>query len=336
MEDESLQRVVEGFANLLQPLQGNSFYETEPKGFETVFASNPYWTSSVCDSETLEPASDVPSLSDGYASSSSSSPAEQLPPGLERGAGTGAHKREAVSVPYSPPMPTANPDAADEFIELDPNEGRRRGELLFAMLKPNEHEVSVAAAPLPPVRRDFRLQPHCMPASNSAAPHWHRSLPDTFQPGAASWGCQPGQSDHYAAPSPSAGNAYGDSVRQAAHLAFGDALAEVMTGTASAQCSSAYVVRIYDGTDSDRRAQVDALGRELRGILGSEVVGFEQRVSAGTSFDSACRSSGVLRIKLRSHGDGACWDFARRGCCPRGAHCMWTHNEEVLLIEVLS
>lgn len=329
--DAGLQRMVENFAGLLQPINGgSSFYEDHSKGFDTLLDDHSFdrvaWMSNVVDDETIEPASDGPSLcngSDGYISSSSSSPAEQL-----RGSADQRHilHRPATGINFqASPSPvyqaahTVDPRLPDELVDIDAGEGRRRGDLLFAMLC---GPASPASEPLRPVP-SFQCS-----ASAAAAPvqHGHDRLQRPWMQPAAP--VQSSSSVHV-----ESGASRSASVHQAAHHTFGHSLAEISVNPASNSDTTGYVIRLNKPAAAEScglpRAMLDNFTNSLRRSLGRDVVSFEQRASGAHS-----GSSSSMRFTLRSNGENACWDFARRGVCPRGSSCTWVHSAETLHIEV--
>jgi len=93
---------------------------------------------------------------------------------------------------------------------------------------------------------------------------------------------------------------------------------------------------------------LDALGRALWPLLGQEAVGMEWRsgLGASTSAEEAsqsvsgsghdiqgCSMSAGSSLRLTiwclseddDYTEDLCWDFARRGACPRGGRCQWLH-----------
>jgi len=334
-----------------------SSYEVPEKTFESAFDTLPLWMThgddTDDDSETLDPASDgrhsvCGGSDDASSSCESSSPAEQL-----RQPGAAADAPVLSPTEPSVPLPCFR-GKSEEFVDLDLNEQRRRGDLLFAMIKSEPQEEKLAP-PMPPMpwappslptstnhgRAFARDDPGAPVGSQQALPSWRSHLPApqlnrvssaVASLGAASLAAAPGDAN---AGSVLASSYVGEAVREAAHRAFGFGSAEVTIGEARGRASSAYIIRLHSSPASEvaglPRAKLDAFGRTLRASLGRDVVSFEQNACGDKS-----GASSHMRIMLRNQGQDACWDFARRGMCPRGGHCTWPHKAETVFIEITS
>lgn len=112
-------------------------------------------------------------------------------------------------------------------------------------------------------------------------------------------------------------------VNEAARQSFGQELADVRDGP-----SGGFIVWLSGPRAKEVRADQAVLAlfeRQLWRKLGNEIMKFDRRNAA---FDAVGSTSTLLTMWLLQDGadtQDLCWEFARRGDCPRGTRCRWLH-----------
>lgn len=261
----------------------------------------------------------------------------------------------------SPPAPAPRDwgcqvRAEAQLVDLDPAEGKRRGGELLSMLfeKPGRG-ASRADAPPPGVQ--------AAPGGPLRAPGPPPGLRQG--PGAVASAAAAAQSATPRAPSaqaPAAPERRGatrqaaqaGAIYEAARRAFGMGSVDVVP-----TASGGFAVWLYGGAGSGaeeartQQAALHAFGRALWPLLGPEAVCIEWRgghsVTDGAGCDghlgappgsfceggagaaSAACGVGAPRLTIwclcedEEYSEDLCWDFTRRGACPRGNRCQWLH-----------
>jgi len=330
--DDGVQRVADRFADLVSPLrEPTNCMETSFYGSESMCHHLPEWmvTQLVDDSRTT----DTGDSDDDAAVAASSNCTVSDGSDIYSGSGD------------------TTPAEAQAFVELDAKEGKRRGGELLAMLK---EEPCLPAHQLG--HSGVQDSTSCGRISADA----DRSRATVAQQHGShnhgmSWmaggylGCS-GSAENALAVSEvyyegpyveedasqamqAAANAA--AIREAARRAFGAGVADI-TGCCSHEGTRGYTVQLRGGCASelrrDARVVLDAFARALWPLLDREIVALEHyvdgiRVNGGSTGASVPCWPITTRLTMR-HLIGtsdACWDFSRRGVCPRGVQCRWKH-----------
>jgi hypothetical protein len=205
------------------------------------------------------------------------------------------------------------------LVDIDPEEGKKRGGELMAMLMTSDAAQELPRKSVPARSTEPSLSDASWPApprpSHSASarrayphqanrPQWAASWEsgwESMSTGAA-FSSNLETSRHVVA------------IQHAAHEAFGALLKEVKMSA-----SGVYTVSLHSGMRQyDEVPVLSILSRALWPLLGREVNTLEPIVDL----------DGQQRLIMRMHGeiDGqSCWEFATTGTCPRGSRCRWEH-----------
>lgn len=207
------------------------------------------------------------------------------------------------------------------LVDIDPEEGKRRGSELMAMLMTSEHSQEVpeksesvpSAEPSPSVAapRSLRELLSCRPCSQSAstsqwAPSWESGWESMTS---GTYSSSVDSSRHLVA------------IQHAAQDAFGALLKDV-----EMDANGVYIVKLQSGMRQyDDVPMLSILSRSLWPLLGREVI------TLGTTMDA----DGKQRLAVRSRdgeidSESSCWEFATTGVCPRGSRCRWEHASLVV------
>mmetsp|Transcript_34001 Transcript_34001/g.54200 ORF Transcript_34001/g.54200 Transcript_34001/m.54200 type:complete len:378 (+) Transcript_34001:90-1223(+) len=225
-------------------------------------------------------------------------------------------------------IPASNAVTREELpeeglVDIEPEEGKRRGGELLAMLMPCESaqeksvlarstETSLSDTSLAAPRFATRLSrsgASCQPLRSclhqSKRPQWSAS----WEPGWEAMTCGGTHSSSMDS------SRHAVAIQHAAQDAFGALLKEVTIGT-----NGVYIVSLHTGMRQyDEVPVLSILGRALWPLLGREVKALEPIVDL----------DGHQRLIMRMHGDidsQSCWEFATTGTCPRGSRCRWEHT----------
>lgn len=213
---------------------------------------------------------------------------------------------------------------ATGLVDLDPAEGRRRGDVLLSMLaeKPAED-----AAPQPAKTPLRSLARNSVPFDGTgAAAHasWALGQHQTASAASCSTGLYQPASTAFCSTGPGAcmvtRTLRAATVWEAASRAFGCELAGVEA------TQTGFAVWLTQRRH-DQEALVDALTCALWPLVSLDVIGMERQVSSTGPGTRPCGRSGltVWCLSEAAGQQGFCWDFARRGCCPRSFRCRWLH-----------
>lgn len=208
--------------------------------------------------------------------------------------------------------------SAGSLVDIDAEEGSRRGKEILAMLQ--EHRDLPAESPVEPP------QPSAVPhPPNIVEGQWSRqaksramkmrSMPlsraaDLFVPVAAS-----------AAPQPEAANdaestMWTQAVWEAATLAFGEIVQDV-----EGSVQDGFSVRLVaTGEGRDPAKELELLGQALWHQVGKDVWRIQPTViprRAWLTMDICRRPTCSVEAQ--------CWEFVEHGVCPRGQLCRWQH-----------
>lgn len=234
------------------------------------------------------------------------------------------------------------------LVDLDPEEGRRRGAVLLALLaeKPSGSSSEASAredspAPLPgaPWRGMDK-------AAAQQIPPGQQQLGCCWSQGGAKGGLSLlGSSSAGSSPTAAAACTgkvathalYANVVCEAACRAFGSGAVDV-----ASSASGGFVIWLcgWPALELQRshQAVLDTLSQALWPYLGQDIMGVEQRTAASAAGSSGARLSGVAsavastRLTLWCLAEEAkyeqsfCWQYVRSGVCPRGALCRWRHT----------
>lgn len=332
--EDGVQCVADRFADLVSPLcEPTHSMETSLYGSETMCHHLPEWMVSqlVDDGRTTDTGS---SDDDDVAVAPSSSCT--VSDGPDNYLGSGA----------------TTPAEAQPLVELDVKEGKRRGGELLAMLKEEPASLPTHQLGLSGVEDSTFCHWTCADADRSRATvarqHDSHNHGMSWMGGGYS-GCT-GIADtsltlsevYYEGPyvEEDAGEAMqaatnAAAIREAARRAFGAGVADI-TRCCSHDGNRGYTVQLRGGCASelrrDARVVLDAFARTLWPLLDREIVALEHYVDGvrvnggGTGLSVPCwpMTTRLTMRELIDTGD-ACWDFSRRGICPRGARCRWKH-----------
>jgi len=206
------------------------------------------------------------------------------------------------------------------LVDLDPAEGRRRGKELLALLlerAPSSESAESGAGKAgtsPPSLPRLPLRPPAAPEKAGGA------AADAF-----SGACSPPSSACWASPAAVASSIFCGQhfcgVSEAASRVFGSDLAEV----APRSSGCALLLRGFAGWELRRggRAQLDAFACALWPLLAPEAVSMQSK-PASEAGSSAWLSLWCLD-RTASCAQRICWDYVRRGACPRIGRCRWLH-----------
>mmetsp|Transcript_26195 Transcript_26195/g.55508 ORF Transcript_26195/g.55508 Transcript_26195/m.55508 type:complete len:363 (-) Transcript_26195:104-1192(-) len=255
---------------------------------------------------------------------------------------TSAWRSQVPEVPALPASLLAGLDdngneEGDGLIDLDPDEGRRRGGELLSMLFEKPAEASPALS-----RRDKGCVPPSIPPPPPPRPmqqqEWQLRQEDQQH---HAWVQQGGRQSEEVACSEAELVAWGaclhtqhaEAICKAAQGAFGADFRDVassagggfvvwLTGPSAAQIQRGH------------EAVLNTLGAALWPQMGQEILGMEQREADSSA---ASRLSGVASAVASSRltvwcigcdlecARDLCWDYARQGICPRSGRCRWLH-----------
>eukprot|EP00408_Alexandrium_pacificum_P069124 CAMPEP_0171161832 /NCGR_PEP_ID=MMETSP0790-20130122/4276_1 /TAXON_ID=2925 /ORGANISM="Alexandrium catenella, Strain OF101" /LENGTH=378 /DNA_ID=CAMNT_0011626409 /DNA_START=100 /DNA_END=1236 /DNA_ORIENTATION=+ len=267
-----------------------------------------------------ERLAELSSASDDEAGSGTRSPSEPRAPTRESGRICSLDWPEMRRPSDCGSMESMEED--DGLVDLDPEEGRRRGAVLLALIaeKPDCSSADEAA-------HQRSQNGHQLLAS------WPQSH---AKAGVLASFCGSSSSSPTAA---CAGKAathalYAGIVCEAACRAFGSGAVDVANSA-----SGGFVVWLcgWPAAELQRshQAVLEMLSQALWPYLGQDIVGVEQRTAASAA--SGARLSGVAsavastRLTLWCLAEEAkyeqsfCWQYVRSGVCPRGALCRWRH-----------
>jgi hypothetical protein len=300
------------------------------------------------DGDTTEPASDDLDGSCQVASSSSDEDSERQAPWAlgntdhwktfeHHGQRSSSQLQDRLSQAHLPLQACSHEDGdhhpsaprrqlpEEGLIDVDPEEGRKQGGELLAMLfAPQEapeatsNEASrwglSADAPefLPPKSTSTAMQP---PQSRQQQTGWAAEWGGC---GAAGWSSEnSGAQSQQTQQIMDSSSRQAAAVQQAAHEAFGSVLKEVVVA------NDGYCIFLHEGCINIKEVPVlSILSRALWPLLGREVVALEPSAAP----------AGQPRLALKTHGDGSdkdsqcCWEFITTGACPRGSRCRWEHE----------
>jgi len=204
------------------------------------------------------------------------------------------------------------------LIDVDPEEGRKRGDELMSMLfMPQEDfadtsplpTLSADALPFSPPKPAAAAQPQ--PKKPQSQESWATEWAGSGTSGWSSYSSKP------ASATVSESARHPSAVQQAAQDAFGPLLKEVVVA------NDGYLVLLHDSFKQYDDVPVLAiLGRALWPLLGREV----------TALEPCLGPAGQHRLALKMQDDSSelesklCWEFATTGACPRGSRCRWEHE----------
>lgn len=282
------------------------------------------WPPAFCDGDTTDPASDDLEGSCRIPSACSSS-------SDEGSARRGRFRPQASSVNVkAAKQPVAEREflPSEGLIDIDPDEGRQRGEEIMAMLMMPQDTTEEAptttfstlsvnapafAPPMSapgqqPQPRQLR-QPQPQLQSQLQSQCWSSAWEGC---GTAGW-----SSDASGTPSPTIDDSarqQAAAVQQAAQEAFGPLLKEVVVA------SDGYMVLLHQSFRQYEQevSVLTILSRALWPLLGREVVSLEPSV--------APRGQHRLALQVSERDSESCWEFATTGSCPRGSRCRWEHR----------
>lgn len=273
------------------------------------------WPSAFGDGETTDPASDDLDGSCQIASSSSDEDSELQGSSLDHAA-SGQPSAPRQLLPE------------EGLIDIDPEEGRKRGDELFAMLMPQEaHENLSAATAQSTVSTLSAHAPAFTPPKSVPSAQTSHLPAQQRQPRqqahsecwAAVWeGC--GTAGWSSDGSGSSLGVHAEAVQQAAEDVFGSFLKEVVVA------NDGFLILLYESfRQYEEVMPVTAmLSRTLWPLLGREVV----------ALDPSVAPAGHQRLALRMYEKDSqcCWEFASTGNCPRGSRCRWEHDINALSV----
>jgi hypothetical protein len=248
------------------------------------------------DSDTTDPAEEVIDESDEHAS------------------GPGDSDDGEVIIPRAA-FPATHIDE-DGFIDIEPEEGQRRGRELLAMLldcASSEHSSeSVPALPPPP------------PPTSSHLRHKLSAGADMFVP--QQYGSTTVVNFQHSAYTDDLARDANTLVQEAALYAFGADLDEVI-----GDADDGIVVKVRSTVGYwDVWTALSALGTALGSYLGREIVSLEPD-TADTESEHAMTK--LHCVKAGADVNGQCWEHFC-GTCPRGARCRWGHDLVIVNVEV--
>jgi hypothetical protein len=214
------------------------------------------------------------------------------------------------------------------LIDIDPEEGRRRGSELMAMLTFGDGakdlpEKAASACSTEPSRSNSSLvAPRLAHQSPSSACQPVRQYPHQQKRPSPQWSTPWESGWEVATPGPLSSSMESSrhmvAIQHAAHDAFGALLKEVKV-----DATGVYLVSLHPGMRQyDEVPVLSILSRSLWPLLGREVIALEPSVDL----------DGHQRLIMRMHDDEteldskSCWEFATTGTCPRGSRCRWEHN----------
>uniref|UniRef100_A0A7S4QY33 C3H1-type domain-containing protein n=1 Tax=Alexandrium monilatum TaxID=311494 RepID=A0A7S4QY33_9DINO len=297
---------------------------------------------------------------DGDTTTPPSEPQAELSSGSDDESGSGA-KSPSVS-PVKPPTagtscrldlqegarPASSSSAEVDggLVDLDPEEGRRRGAILMALLaeKPDGSPASDAPSSPPAVPRTTRPEAASRPVQLQLS-SWTQGTArghiaqggNTVSPAVVAAAAATAQAAAAACYGRAATHAlYTSLVLEAACRAFGSGAVDV-----ASSASGGFVVWLcgWAAVELQRshQAVLETLSQALRPYLSQDIVAVEQRTAASAAGSSGARLSGVAsavastRLTLWCLSEEAkyeqsfCWQYVRNGVCPRGALCRWHH-----------
>lgn len=222
-----------------------------------------------------------------------------------------------------PPPSLMLPQELEGIVDIDPDEGRRRGAELMAMLMSEDpaptHDTAPKSEPcfVPscPVRSmpmpEGRPPSHARASEKPAATSLTSAAP-LFVP---SWATERQQSfDLHSA-----------SIIKAARDAFGDDLSEV-----EGDAEDGFTIRLCSDRCSRRwepNAALNRLHRCLWPLLDPDAIALVPTTIPKRSWLSLHVMSPSEMQRMKTY---CCWDFARSGMCRRGTTCRWPHTQPML------
>jgi hypothetical protein len=194
-------------------------------------------------------------------------------------------------------LPLTHVLSEEDLVDIDPSEGRRRGEQLMSMLN------------LGPPKSDFGSKSK---GSNPRSRLTAKAAP--FQPSACVTAPALEESSRsvkgFGSPET---HSYLPIISEVAKELFKEDL-DCVEGDAR----DGFVVRVRgEGGNKDPHTVLDSLSASLWPLLGCEVVGFEPHVIP--------RRTWLTLHCLRQDFQSVCWDFHKTGLCRRGGLCRWSH-----------
>lgn len=218
-------------------------------------------------------------------------------------------------------------DPSDCLVDLDPEEGRRRGAEILALLmeRPSAAEASMGASSVP---LGVGAPPALPPPGQPRVRGWQPPL-STAPLGDGENSSEPQSSLSCNAP-PAGGSAQTifAALCEAACRAFGVGTADVVSSA-----SGGFVVWLCGWPAAElqrsQQAVLEAFGQALWPLLGQDVVGVEQQ--RGAARPGGLTSGPRLTVwclceEARKYEQSFCWQFVRHGMCPRGSLCRWLHT----------
>mmetsp|Transcript_95740 Transcript_95740/g.309084 ORF Transcript_95740/g.309084 Transcript_95740/m.309084 type:complete len:386 (+) Transcript_95740:86-1243(+) len=223
------------------------------------------------------------------------------------------------------------------LVDLDPEEGHRRGAELMQLLmqKPgaatDSGPRSVAGASAAGAQPG--LSPACLSEARGSAKLSQPPQAALGLPG-CHWALPPAEPMSSACLSVcgEAQTAYAAAVSEAATRAFGSSAVDV-----ASSASGGFVIwlRGWPAAElqNNERAVLAALNQALCPLLGPDVVGVEPRTATATGARLSGVASAVAGTRLTiwhlrgeaEYAQNYCWQYVRQGICPRGGYCRWLH-----------
>jgi len=203
-------------------------------------------------------------------------------------------------------------DPAEEIlVDIDPSEGRRRGDQLMSMLFDNKDEKPI----LPPARVPgprHRLLASAAPFQPSRTPSPYTTPPNELEDPPP----QQGRFSLFGGPSITHFLPF---IMEAARMVFGADLEEVdHTG-------DSFQVRVGgEWRQKDPWEILDALSKVLWPLLGQNVVSIKPNtIPRRTWLSLKCMDTSNVPADQ-------CWDLVCKGYCHRGSACRWAHVQPTI------
>jgi len=245
--------------------------------------------------------------------SDTTEPADEVTDESDDGEISGVSPSQSVTTLHQSPPLVAPATDEDDWIDIEPEEGQRRGRELLMMLRDgasSDHSgESVPVLPPPPPISNVLLRPKLSAGASMFVPlQCGTSTSVNFQ-----------SSYSYFA------RETAEPVQEAAMFAFGSDLEEV-TGDAD----TGLVVKVSNTAGYwDAWAALATLSTALGSFVGSG----REIVSLEPSTESELAEIKMHCVKAGADVNGQCWEHFF-STCPRSARCRWSHDRVIVNVEV--
>lgn len=194
------------------------------------------------------------------------------------------------------------------LVDIDPLEGKRRGEQLMSMLSIGEDLPT-------PSRAGKRPDPAPRHRLLASAPPFHHTLAASAPPFQPFENPPPWQGSFSGFGSTGI-RRYAPVIKTAAAAAFGADLHEIESDS-----GDNFIVRLRGKwANEDPWTTLNTLNDALWQFLGKDALSVQPNIMPRRNWLSLhCLDTASLPADQ-------CWNFARHGCCPRGHICRWAHN----------